>query len=175
MKASRFLTHMKKLLDPEEPLRTFFERAGRLGSTLGPVLYQLPPHWRLNLPRFEHFLSVLPAGYTHVVEFRDQSRLVEDVFARAERGGVAHCVHDMRPLEVPVRVTASTAYLRLHGDAGNYGDYRGEVLEGWARHIEAWAGQGLAVYVYFNNDPGGNALRNALTLRAMLGISGPQA
>jgi uncharacterized protein YecE (DUF72 family) len=58
VKASRFITHMKKLKDPEEPLRTFLERAGRLGKTLGPVLYQLPPHWRVNLPRFEHFLSI---------------------------------------------------------------------------------------------------------------------
>ena len=58
VKASRFITHMKKLKDPEEPLRTFLERAGRLGKTLGPMLYQLPPHWRVNLPRFEHFLSI---------------------------------------------------------------------------------------------------------------------
>ena len=60
VKASRFLTHLKKLKEPEEPLQSFFERAGRLGETLGPVFYQLPPHWRVNLPRFEHFLAALP-------------------------------------------------------------------------------------------------------------------
>jgi hypothetical protein len=62
VKASRFLTHFKKLKDPQEPLQRFFERAGRLSETLGPVLYQLPPHWRANLPRFEHFLAALPPG-----------------------------------------------------------------------------------------------------------------
>jgi len=67
VKASRYLTHLKKLKDPEAPLTRFFEHAGGLGRTLGPVLYQLPPHWRVNLPRFEHFLASLPAGKTHVV------------------------------------------------------------------------------------------------------------
>jgi uncharacterized protein YecE (DUF72 family) len=73
VKVSRFLTHLKKLKDPEEPIRRFFERASRLGTTLGPLLYQLPPHWKVNLPRFEHFLAALPKGYIHVAEFRDAS------------------------------------------------------------------------------------------------------
>ena len=62
VKASRFLTHMKKLKDPEEPIARFFDRAKHLRSHLGPVLYQLPPHWPIDLPRFEHFLAVLPRG-----------------------------------------------------------------------------------------------------------------
>ncbi len=107
VKASRFLTHMKKLADPEEPLGRFFERAARLGGTLGPILYQLPPRWRVNLPRFEAFLAALPPGYRHVVEFRDASWLREEVFHLMERRGVAHCLHDMRHLEVPARHRAA--------------------------------------------------------------------
>jgi len=174
VKASRFLTHLKKLKDPEEPLQSFFERAGRLGETLGPVLYQLPPRWRANLPRFEHFLAALPprhpqgARMSHVVEFRDPSWLVEDVFRLMERYGVAHCIHDMVPLQVPLRVTASPVYVRFHGDPAHGGDYPRETLEAWARRIDGWRSQGLAVFVYFNNDFAGYALQNARTLKRLL-------
>ncbi len=168
VKASRFLTHLKKLKDPEEPLRRFFERASRLGETLGPVLYQLPPHWRVNLLRFEHFLSVLPKGYMHVVEFRDASWLTEDVFRLMECYRVAHCIHDLQPLNVPLRVTTSMVYLRFHGDPSHGGNYPHAALEAWAGHIAEWRGQGLDVFAYFNNDIGGYALENAKTLRVPL-------
>ena len=168
VKASRYLTHMKKLADPEEPLGRFFERAARLGETLGPILYQLPPRWRVNLPRFEAFLAALPPGYRHVVEFRDPSWLREEVFHLMERRGVAHCLHDMRPLEVPARVTAPPVYIRFHGDPAHGGNYPPAALAGWAGHIAEWRRRGLDVFVYFNNDIGGYALDNALTLRRLL-------
>ncbi len=79
VKASRYITHMKKLKDPKEPLHEFITRAQHLGHTLGPILYQLPPHWRVNLERLEQFLALLPAGYRHVIEFRDASWLIEPV------------------------------------------------------------------------------------------------
>jgi uncharacterized protein YecE (DUF72 family) len=168
VKASRFLTHMKKLKDPEEPIRRFFERASRLGNMLGPVLYQLPPRWQVNLPRFEHFLAVLPQGYAHVVEFRDASWLLEDTFQLMERYHVAHCIHDMQPLHIPIRITASPIYIRFHGDPTRGGDYQRATLETWARHIDDWRSQTLDVFVYFNNDIGGYALENAKMLRRLL-------
>jgi uncharacterized protein YecE (DUF72 family) len=174
VKASRFLTHLKKLKDPEEPLHRFFERAGRLGETLGPVLYQLPPRWQVNLGRFEHFLAALPsrcpqgARIFHVVEFRDPSWFVKDVFRLMERHGVAHCIHDMHPLQVPLRVTAPPVYVRFHGDPTHGGDYQQAELEVWARRIDNWRGQGLDVFVYFNNDVAGYALQNATTLKRLL-------
>ena len=168
VKASRFLTHMKKLRDPEEPLERFFERARCLGPTLGPVLYQLPPRWQVNLSRFETFLAALPHGYSHVVEFRDASWLIDPVFRLMERFGVAHCIHDMQPLKIPARVTAALVYLRLHGDPAHGGDYQEPTLETWAQQIVDWCGQGLKVFVYFNNDIHGYALEDARTLRKML-------
>lgn len=168
VKASRYITHLRKLKEPEEPVRTFFERASRLAEKLGPVLYQLPPNWHVNLARFETFLAVLPPGNAHVVEFRDPSWLTEDVFRLMQRYGVAHCIHDMYPLAVPVRVTSSPAYVRLHGDVGHHGDYRPSVLERWAKHIDGWRSDRLDVFVYFNNDIGGYAVRNALALRELL-------
>ncbi len=168
VKASRYLTHLKKLKDPEEPLRRFFERAGRLAHTLGPILYQLPPNWHVDLPRLEHFLSALPRGHAHVLELRDPSWLIEDVFLLLERHGVAHCIHDMYPLKVPARVTAPLAYLRFHGSPTHGGDYDSATLKAWARRIAAWRNERLDVYAYFNNDVGGFAVENARALRKML-------
>jgi uncharacterized protein YecE (DUF72 family) len=170
VKASRFLTHMKKLKDPEEPLRRFFERVTQLGATLGPVLYQLPPHWQVNLERFAQFLDALPLGCPHVVEFRDASWLIEPVFQLMEQYQVAHCLHDMRPLTVPLRLTAPTVYVRFHGDPAHGGDYPRVTLEQWAARIAGWKGEGREVYVYFNNDIGGYAIHNARTLRELLGL-----
>jgi uncharacterized protein YecE (DUF72 family) len=173
VKASRFLTHLKKLKDPAEPLERFFTHALRLEEKLGPVLYQLPPHWHVNLDRFQAFLAQLPRGYIHVVEFRDPSWLVEPVFQEMERAGVAHCIHDM-PLrdwqgtgnvQVPPRITSRVVYLRFHGDAQHGGDYPLAVLETWVGRIRSWQQQGLDVYVYFNNDGGGYAIQNARTVR----------
>ncbi len=170
VKASRYLTHLKKLKDPEQPLQTLFERAERLRHTLGPVLYQLPPRWQVNVERFESFLAALPAGYTHVVEFRDSSWLIEDVFRRMERYGVAHCIHDLRPLEIPPRVTAPTVYLRFHGDR-YAGSYSHDALALWADRIAAWRDAGHHVWAFFNNDIGGHAIQNARTLLELLGIA----
>lgn len=168
VKASRFLTHIKKLKDPDAALQLFFERACHLGTALGPILYQLPPRWRLNLLRLETFLAALPAGYRHVVEFRDERWLVEEVFQLLERYHVSHCFHDLPPLKVPLRVTASPVYVRFHGQPAYRGDYSLPALKRWAKHIEQWRTQGLDVFVYFNNDIGGHALENARALRAIL-------
>ncbi|MBN1247390.1 MAG: DUF72 domain-containing protein [Anaerolineae bacterium] len=168
VKASRYLTHLKKLRDPEEPLQRFFERAGRLGQALGPILYQLAPRWHVNLPRFEHFLAALPNGHVHVVEFRDASWLIEGVFRLMERYHVAHCIHDMHPLQVPLRITAPPVYVRFHGDPTHGGDYQEAERETWARRIDGWRAQGLDVFVYFNNDVAGYALKNARTLKRLL-------
>ncbi len=168
VKASRYLTHMKKLKDPEEPLQRFFGRADRLNNSLGPVLYQLPPRWKVNLPRFEHFLSALPKGYQHVVEFRDASWLTEDVFRLMEQYNVAHCIHDMEPLQIPVRVTAPPVYLRFHGDSKHSGNYDEKTLAAWARRIADWESQKLPVFAYFNNDVGSFAVKNVRTLKDLV-------
>jgi uncharacterized protein YecE (DUF72 family) len=85
-----------------------------------------------------------------------------------ERYGVAHCIHDMRPLSIPLRVTAAPVYLRFHGDPAHSGDYQAASLELWAGRIAEWQRQGLDVFVYFNNDIGGYAVQNAQTLRGLV-------
>lgn len=170
VKASRFLTHMKKLRDPEEPVQRFFSRARALGPHLGPVLYQLPPGFKLDRARLEHFLQVLPRGLRHVVEFRDPTWYVDDVYALLGRHGAALCLHDMPGSATGPVSVGRFVYVRFHGAQGRYdGSYPDERLGRWAGWLSEQAAAGADVYAYFNNDMGGHAPRNALTLRRMLG------
>jgi uncharacterized protein YecE (DUF72 family) len=169
VKASRFLTHMKKLKDPEEPLERLFSRMKALGAHLGPVLYQLPPGWKLDRGRLEHFLQVLPHGFRHVMEFRDPSWYSDEVMHMLERYDVALCLHDMRGSATGRERVGPFVYVRFHGASGTYnGSYSDSRLCDWATWLVAQRGAGAAVYAYFNNDVGGHAPRNALTLRRLM-------
>jgi uncharacterized protein YecE (DUF72 family) len=166
VKASRFLTHMKKLKDPEEPLARFFERAQALGTHLGPILYQLPPQWSLNLERFEHFLGALPHPYRHAVEFRDSSWYDERVYELLRKYKVALCLHDMQGSATERIIVGPFIYVRFHHGTRKYGGrYSDARLEEWAEWLAARAGEGLEVFAYFNNDTGGHAPRDAVRLR----------
>jgi uncharacterized protein YecE (DUF72 family) len=169
VKASRFLTHMKKLKDPEEPLDRFFTRARALGRHLGPVLYQLPPGWKCDLARLEQFLQTLPTGVRHVLEFREPTWYSLDVYALMERHGVAICLHDM-PASATGRLRLGRfVYVRFHGASGRYdGSYPRGRLHDWAAWLAGQAAAGADVYAYFNNDVGGHAPRDAVTLRELL-------
>jgi uncharacterized protein YecE (DUF72 family) len=169
VKASRFLTHMKKLKDPAAPLSRFFEAARELGPKLGPVLYQLPPRWPLNAGRLREFVAALPPGVRHVMEFRDSSWYAAEVLDVLERAGVALCLHDM-PGSAAARVRIGPiVYVRFHGVTRYGGRYDDRTLEDWADWMRAQRAGGAAVFAYFNNDVGGHAPRDALRLRAMVG------
>ena len=169
VKASRFLTHMKKLKDPEEPLDRLFSRMRGLRNHLGPVLYQLPPGWQLDLGRLEHFLQALPKGGRHVVEFREPSWYADSASALLERYGVARCLHDMKGSATGRELVGPFVYVRFHGASGTYtGAYPHDRLERWAEWLDERRRAGMAVYAYFNNDVGGHAPRDAVTLRRLL-------
>ena len=169
VKASRFLTHMKKLKDPEEPVERFFSRARALRRRLGPVLYQLPPGWKLDLGRLEHFLQVLPQGIRHVVEFREPSWYADDVLRLLEAYRVALCLHDMPGSSTGRQRVGPFIYVRFHGASGRYdGSYGEDRLEGWAEWLRAQRLSGAELYAYFNNDVGGHAPRDAVILRRLL-------
>lgn len=169
VKASRFLTHMKKLKDPEQPLELFFSRARELGPKLGPVLYQLPPRWPVNVERLERFLAALPRGASHAVEFRDPSWYVPAVLRLLERFGVALCAHDMPGSATPPSAVGPFVYLRFHGSSSRYGGgYSDEDLGERAEWIRSRLEDGLPVYAYFNNDVGGHAPADAARLRQRL-------
>lgn len=168
VKANRYITHMKKLNDPAEPLARFFAGTFRLKEHLGPLLYQLPPHWNKNLPRLDQFLKQLPQQRLHVMEFRERDWLDEDTYELLHEYGVGLCVHDMLPRH-PRRVTGKIVYVRFHGAGSTYGGkYRPSRLQKWAEWIEE-AAHDRDAYVYFNNDESAYAVRNALELKEMLG------
>ncbi len=169
VKASRIITHLRRLRDVQEPLQTFLSRICNLKEKLGPILYQLPPGMQRDEELLDAFLSVLPQELQHVLEFRNRSWYEEGVFARMRRHNVAFCVHDMAGVESPVVATADFVYLRFHGPTGRYaGSYPDEQLAEWAQLIRG-LGEGLKeAYVYFNNDIGGHAVNNARTMEQLL-------
>ena len=165
VKASRYLTHMKKLKDPADPLKLFFTRARRLEQAFGPVLYQLPPRWPLNLERLETFLDALPRTRRHSVEFRDPSWYAPEALALLERYRVALCLHDMQGSASGRRRVGPFVYVRFHGTQKYSGSYTDGALEEWAAWLGDCSRDGRAVYAYFNNDTGGHAPRDAVRLR----------
>ncbi len=168
VKANRYLTHMKKLKDPGESLTRFLDGARRLKSHLGPLLYQLPPHWKKDLERLRGFCDLLPSTQRHVLEFRERDWLAEDTYELLRDHEVSLCVHDMLPRH-PRRTTAPLVYVRLHGtgkEAG--GKYSPSRLRPWADWLNEVAAR-HDVFVYFNNDAHGYALDDARTLRELMG------
>lgn len=165
VKASRYLTHLKKLKDPDDPVALFFSRAEKLGPALGPVLYQLPPRWPLNLDRLQTFLEALPRRRQHAIEFREPSWYDPAVFALLEKYRVALCVHDMQGSDSGKRAVGPFVYARFHGPQKYSGRYPDAMLEGWAEWLAHRVRAGVPVYAYFNNDSGGHAPRDAVRLR----------
>ena len=165
VKASRYLTHVRRLRDPEEPLERLWSRAALLGAHLGPMLYQLPPRWRRNTERLDAFLAALPAWRRHAVEFRDASWHRGEVYRQLERHRVALCLHDMPDAGAPDEPVGPFVYVRFHGQGTYDGSYPPQTIGAWARRLVAWADEGRDAWVYFNNDLGGHAPRDAVRLR----------
>lgn len=169
-KASRYMTHMKKLKDAEPALTTFLDRMEMLGDKLGPILVQLPPHWRCDLERLESFLVLLPAGRRFAFELRDSSWQTPAVMDLLTHYRAANCVFDLDGVQSPLTLTTDFAYVRLHGPGGPYeGCYDHHALSVWAERLRAWQTDLTGgAYVYFDNDQAGYAARNALELRALV-------
>ena len=171
-KAPRTLTHSARLYAPERWLGEVAAGLERLGHKRGVLLVQLPPALEVDVARLGYFLSILPAHLRVAVEFRHPSWLREEVFGLLEARGAAYCVTSGARLPCVLRATAPFVYVRLHGPDREHlyaGSYAEEDLRWWAERIREWAGAGREVFAYFNNDGGGNAVRNAARLREILG------
>jgi uncharacterized protein YecE (DUF72 family) len=172
IKASRGLTQFRKLREPGPWLERMAGGLRRLGTKLGVLLVQLPPQWACDPGRLAAFLDRVPSGLRLAVEFRHPSWHQEEVFALLERHGAAYCVMSGANLPCVLRATASFVYVRLHGPDPHHlyaGSYSVDDLRWWADRIREWEAQGRAVFAYFNNDGHGHAVRNAETLKEMLG------
>ena len=162
VKASRYLTHVRRLRDPAEPVERLMSRAQELGVKLGPVLLQLPPNFRADLPALRSTLEVFPRTVRVAFEPRHESWHTDATFALLEEFRAAFCLSDAPGRRSPVRRTAGWGYLRLHeGGATPAPCYGRAALGTWARRLAELWGEGDDVYVYFNNDRGGCAVRDA--------------
>ncbi|MGL6160174.1 DUF72 domain-containing protein [Microbulbifer sp.] len=167
VKASRYITHMKKLKDPKETLPPLLEAIEGLGDKLGPLLFQLPPRWHANPDRLKEFLEVLPEDRQAVFELRDRTWHCDEVLEILSDFNVAFCVYDLGGFTSPREITADFIYLRLHGPVDTYrGYYDSEVLEDWAEWLRDQRVN--TTYVYFDNDESAYAVRNALELKELL-------
>jgi len=174
VKASRFLTHIKRLREPGPPLTLFLARAKGLGRTRGPILFQLPERFHLSLERLDGFLSALARRKIRdaVLEVRHVSWLIEPVFERLANANVALCLHDWKLQPVTGPVTAGFVYVRRHGTRRGYGgSYTEGMLRQDAARVGAWAAEGKDVFVYYNNDGRAAAVRNARRLTELVSAS----
>ncbi len=192
VKASRYITHMKKLKDPEEPVTKFLEAIRPFGAKLGPVLLQLPPSWKPNPRRLDDALACFPKSLRLAVEFRDTrwihithhddkdasskrhaaedaeaTQAVEDVL---RRHNAAFCVYELAGYRTPWRVTADFGYVRMHGPTHEpyKGRYTREQLRVMAKHLQEWRAKGMDCFCYFDNDDSAFAPLNAVELQELV-------
>ena len=172
VKAPRGLTHGRRLYSPEQWVERITAGLHELGDRRGPLLVQLPPAMPRDDARLDYFLGRLPDWIPVAVELRHPTWQADEVFGLLAHHGAAYVVMSGAGLPCVLRATAPFVYVRLHGPDHNHlyaGSYSGTDLGWWADRIREWAGQSRDVYAYFNNDGGGNAVRDARELRRQLG------
>jgi uncharacterized protein YecE (DUF72 family) len=175
IKGSRYITHIKRLIDAEESLPRFFTPASELQEKLKVVLWQFPPSFACDLQRLEAFLDLLEAyPVRQVFEFRNENWLRPEVVELCRSRKAALCMADAPAFLDEPPVTGEFVYIRRHGAQGRYfGEYSEEQLARDAERIRSYLAGGNDVYVYYNNDMGGAAPRNAVGLAALLGQQSP--
>jgi uncharacterized protein YecE (DUF72 family) len=174
LKASSYITHRKKLKDCAEALARFLAWAELFGGRLGPILFQLPPHWHLNAERLARFLGLLPDGLEFAFEFRDLSWHAPAVYDLLAARRAAFCQFELAGLATPGVVTSDLVYIRLHGpgELAYRGGYPDEALAPWVRRVDRWVAEGRRVWLFFDNDEAGHAALDALRLSARLASAG---
>lgn len=169
VKAWRVITHRKKLKGCRDAVDTFFELAATLKDKLGPVLFQLPPHWHCNTQRLREFLGLLPEDYRYTFEFRDPDWHNDEIYSLLTEHNAAFCIFELGDVRSPEVCTADFIYIRLHGPQGPYaGSYSARTLRRWAEKLTGWQAQGKDVYIFFDNDEAAYAVKNALLLDKLL-------
>lgn len=170
LKGSRFITHIKRLLEPAEPLELFFTRALNLKEKLKVVLWQFSPAFKINIDRLENFLRLLkkyPVRST--LEFRHESWITEEVVNLCKMHNVSLCMADWPGFIDDLAVTSDFVYIRRHGEGGSYATcYSKDALRKDAKRIRDYLEDGKDVFIYFNNDYNAYAPQNAQELMKML-------
>ncbi len=177
IKGSRFITHIKRLKDCGQSLELFLDRACCLREKLGVILWQLPPRFKVNKERFKEFstlLSKVPISkkISYAFEFRDESWFCREIFNTLKDFNFSLCISHGSGLPMKESITSNVIYIRLHGGEILYGsNYSEDELMQWAEKIKSWNDKGKTIFVYFNNDAYGFAVKNAMRLKKILSTS----
>lgn len=168
VKASRYITHMKKLKDPEISTEAYFNTIRNFKDRIGVILFQLPPNFKVNTERFEKFIKKLPVDYRYTFEFRDKSWFIPDIYEIMKHHNLSLCFYSMGKYNSPKELLSDFVYLRLHGsNTLGSGLYDISTIERIAEEIKIYLKEGKEVFCYFNNDESGYAIKNALQLQGM--------
>lgn len=172
VKGSSFITHRKRLIDVEEPVRTFLERAKFLGKKLGPILWQMPPSLKYNKKRMEKFFQLLLRKFKYAIEVRHPSFLNKEFFELLKKYQIAFCMADTPRFPYAEEITGDFIYLRLHGHEELYASkYSEKQLKDYATKFLKWQKAGVKeIFCYFDNDFQGFAVKNALQLKNFVGV-----
>jgi uncharacterized protein YecE (DUF72 family) len=167
VKASRYVSHIKRMAVEQNSIDLVVEPAEALGSKLGPFLFQFQGNFQLDLGRLETFLPMLPPRHRYTLEFRHESWLIPPVFELLRRHRIALCIPDHPKMPQSLEITSDFTYVRFHLGAHGIG-YSKSALKTWAERVQAWRDAGLDAFLYFNNDMEGYAIKDAETLKTML-------
>jgi uncharacterized protein YecE (DUF72 family) len=168
VKATRYITYIKKLKDARTSLSPFLKRMDILGEKLGPILFQLPPQWSCNRERLSLFLKALPPGYRYAFEFRDASWFTPETYEMLEAHNAALSIYQVGLRTSPQIVTADFVYIRLYGSKMKKGEYDPEVLSEWADTLSELAEKGKEIFCYFDGDETACAAQEAVRLKKMI-------
>ncbi|NLW32804.1 MAG: DUF72 domain-containing protein [Fibrobacter sp.] len=169
VKMSRLITHVRKLKNCEKEINWYFSVFEPLRKKIGAVLIQLPPTMKYNPDRLHTFFHFLPKIYHFAFEFRNREWYREETYQLLKDNDYSFCIHDMGELKTDRIITSDTVYVRFHGFDSLYGgNYRIEILENWAKWIRECVKSGKTVFAFFNNDIGGFAVKNCLTLKKLV-------
>jgi uncharacterized protein YecE (DUF72 family) len=170
LKGSRFITHVRKLKDCEEPLEAFLTRASLLREKLGVILWQFPQQFPCNIERLSNFLDALkPYGMRHAFEFRNKTWITGKISKLLEKAGASLSMADWPPFLDELPLASNFVYIRRHGKEGNSDiSYTSEETRNDLKRIKIYRKEGRDVFLYFNNDASGHAPQNAAELLALL-------
>ncbi len=167
VKGSRYVTHIKRLAGEKKSIDLVVDAALGLGEKLGPILFQLQANFHVDLDRLERFVGMLPTDVRFTLEFRHDSWLVPAVFELLRSHRIALCIPDHPKMPRALELTSDFIYIRMHLPPTGLG-YGQRALQPWTDRVVAWHHDGLDVFVYFNNDMEGHAIKDAKTLISLV-------
>lgn len=166
VKASRYITHQKRLNNASNALDLFLNRISNFGHNLGPVLFQLPSNKPISEKHLKTFIENCPQDFQYVFELRHPDYFKETIYNLFKIHNIAFCIFDFFNFKSPVIKTANFTYTRMHGTTDLYqGKYSDQVLKEWASLLNDWGQAGLSNYLYFNNDKNGASFENGIQLQ----------